>query len=334
MAVNEEELRRYLNVVKRAVSLIEGMLDNDDGGMMEQLMEGIPQPQPQLVPEKPLVMQEAAPCKPFTAAPDPQPAQPNIRKKHIEDLLAIDCWPEAVPAHLLNNEGPSDEDQVNRANAVLDFMIDRSIEGGTFLDFGCGEGWITQEASKRGVTEAMGYDIIHDDNWNKRQLAKFTSNFETLPQGHFDYIMLYDVLDHCEDPMLTMSQVKSLLKPDGVVFIRCHPWPSKHAMHLWKQGLNQAHLHLFLSWDELRGVIGDSPMFTRVEKDPIEAYHWWFNEFNIAKERLTQEDVSEFFFVPAFKELLANEQQIPVEQIDDFLARMRISFVDYVLEQK
>jgi hypothetical protein len=43
------------------------------------------------------------------------------------------------------------------------------------------------------------------------------------------------------------------------------------------------------------------------------------------------EPVSEFFRVPAFKELLANEQQIPLGEIDEFLKRMEIQFVDVVL---
>ena len=329
MAVNEKELRRYLNVIKRAVDLIEGMLENDDGGMLEQLM----QPEVQIVPRMPF--QEAAPIKPtpVVVQPEPQKGISDARKKHIGDLTSIDCWPEAVPAHLVNGDGPSEEDQVNRANSVLDFMVDRNLEGGAFLDFGCGEGWVTQEASKRGVVECLGYDIAHDDNWNSRHGAKFTSNFDTVPHDHFDYVMLYDVLDHCEDPMLLMSQVKSVLKPGGAVFARCHPWTSKHAMHLWKHGLNQAYLHLFLTWDEITETIGKPPMFTRTEKDPIEAYHWWFNDFKMIKERFSKEDVSEFFFVPSFKELLANEQQIPIDQIDGFLDLMRISFVDYVLEK-
>jgi hypothetical protein len=44
--------------------------------------------------------------------------------------------------------------------------------------------------------------------------------------------------------------------------------------------------------------------------------------------------VSDFFFVPAFKELLANEQQIPMDQIDGFLERMEIQFADYILGPK
>lgn len=339
MAVNEEELRRYLNVVKRAVDLIEGMLENDDGGMMEQLMQPQSLPTPQQVAPKPKpepIPQQVAPKPEPIPQPQPQPQPvPDVsmnRKKHVGDLMAIDCWPEAVPAFLVSAE-ISDEDQINRANAVLDMMVDRNMENGTLLDFGCGEGWIAQEASKRGLVETIGYDIVAEDNWNNRSGAKFTSNFDNIPKDHFDYVMLYDVLDHCEDPVEAMTQVKSVLKPGGAIFVRCHPWPSRHAMHLYKQGLNQAYLHLFLTWNELNDLIDGPPVFTRTETDPIKAYHWWFDGLNIIKERFVREDVSEFFFVPSFKELLANEQQIDSEHIDGFLDTMRISFVDYVLEK-
>lgn len=47
--MNEKEVRRYLNVIKRAVSFIEGMMDNNDGGLLEELVktEPIPVVQPQ-----------------------------------------------------------------------------------------------------------------------------------------------------------------------------------------------------------------------------------------------------------------------------------------------
>jgi len=44
--------------------------------------------------------------------------------------------------------------------------------------------------------------------------------------------------------------------------------------------------------------------------------------------------VNGFFHVPAFKELLANEQQIPMKDIDNFLRLMEIQFVDFCLVPK
>jgi SAM-dependent methyltransferase len=213
-------------------------------------------------------------------------------------------------------------------------MLDKKIEDLNFLDFGCGDGWIAQEALKRGATTSVGYDIKTSKNWSQIKKVKFTQNISELSSSFFDVIMLYDVLDHCVDPVKLMSQVKNLLKKDGVVYVRCHPWVSKHATHMYKQGINKAYFHLFLNYNEIKNLISQEPTFTRTEKEPIQAYHWWFNDFEIKKERFVKEPVSDFFFVDSFKQLLADEQQIPLDQIDDFLKKLEIQFVDYTLKLK
>ena len=255
------------------------------------------------------------------------------RKAHVKQLLEIDCWPEAV-LPFLADKVPTEEDQIKRANSVLDTMLTVSAEGKSFLDFGCFEGWIAQQAMKRGMSESIGYDIAKCEDWGKRDGATYTDNFQDIADKKFDIIMLYDVLDHAHDPVGVMSQIKQCLSPDGHVYVRCHPWTSLHANHLYKKGVNKAFIHLFLRWDEIEELIGEEPMFTRPETSPIEAYNWWFNDFKITKERKIKGPVSDFFFVPSFRELLANEQGIAVDQMDGFLDLMQIQFVDYHLENK
>lgn len=340
--MNEKEVRRYLNVIKRAVALIESQLDHDDGGLLEQMAQEQPpavpvvahQPAPPLpVPHAQQVAEQPRPEPVQHLSPEEIARQHAARKKHIGDLLAIDCWPEAMPTFMARKE-PSEQDQLNRANAVLDFMIDRSLDKLSFLDYGCGDGWITRQVLKRGVSESTGYDLAQSEKWKEHSGVLLTTNRGELKHRHYDVVMLYDVLDHTEDPVGLMQHVKSLIKPDGSLYIRCHPWTSKHASHLFKQNLNLAYIHLFLKYEELAETIGSKPMFTREERDPIKAYHWWFSDFEIKKERFVKEPVSEFFHVPAFKDLLANEQGIPAEHIDGFLKLMEIQFVDYVLVPK
>ena len=333
MVMNEKEVRRYLNVIKRAVSFIEGMMDNNDGGLLEELVKT--EPIPVVQPPVPVPVPVEPPVPVVSIHPPVEDNSAQIeqariaRKKHIGDLLKIDCWPEAVPGFLAS-KAPTDEDQVHRAAAVLDMMLEPNIEGKSFLDFGCGEGWIAQEALNRGIVESVGYDIKADPNWNKRK-ANFLADYDSIPKGHFDLVMLYDVLDHCEDPLDVMNKVRACMKPDGRVYVRCHPWTSRHGNHIWKQGMNRAYWHLFLCWEEIKDMIGQEPIFTRMEKNPLEAYRWWFHDFRIRKERPMNEPVSEFFRVPAFKELLANEQQIQISEVDEFLKRMETQFVDFVV---
>lgn len=339
--MNDKEIRRYLNVIKRAVSLIEGLLDNDDGGLLEQLASSpVEHPKPE-----PVQLQQ--PVQPETVSPAVvQPKVPEVKQnsktaeewnrfaidrgEYAEKLLSMKTWPEAVPEFLVAQDASTD-DQINRANAVLDMMVDRPLENVNFLDFGCGDGWIAQEAAKRGVASSTGFDIKLSKTWSSLKGATYTHIYNELKRSYYDVVMLYDVLDHCEDPLSLMDQVKNVLKRDGIVYVRCHPWTARHATHMYKQGINRAYLHLFLTYDELLGRLGQPPIFTRIEKNPIEAYHWWFHDFEIKSEKFIKEPVSDFFSTDEFREILAREQEIPKDQIGEFLERMRIQFVDYRL---
>lgn len=310
--MNEENVLKYLNVIERSVQLIRAEL-----GKNVEATAAAPTSEPEPVVELP---------------PDEEAIR--ARHKHVQDLMTIDCWPPAVEEYLVADV--SKEDQINRANSVLDWLVDRPIEGMDFLDFGTGDGWIARQALTRGVHSSTGYDIKESPNWANIEGVEFTSDFDRLKDNSYDVIMLYDVLDHCEDPVGVMEQVKSLLKfGSGVVYVRCHPWTSKHATHAYKQGLNKAFIHLFLTWDEIDNILGEEePMFTRVEKNPIEAYRWWFHEFTVVKERLVKgEPISKFFLVESFKDLIVSEQQLGEDRIDGFFKDMEVEFIDYVLEK-
>jgi SAM-dependent methyltransferase len=321
--MDTKELRRYLNVIKRATSLIEGMLDADDGGLLEQLMRS-----PDV---KPVEIAKPVDVKPVEVVNDgPSEEWLRLRAKHIQDLMHIPNWPEAVPNFNID-QVVDDGDQINRANAILDMVLDRKVMGMNFLDFGCGDGWIAKQMLERGVATSVGYDIKASDNWPKLSEVQFVNKLDGLTPHSFDVIMLYDVVDHCEDPVSVMSEVSNLLKFDGVIYVRCHPWLSMHGQHLYKDGLNKAYMHLFLTWGEIRDLIGKVPLFTRPEKRPLEAYRWWFSPFEVRQERLRRAPVHEFFLNPAFKALLSTEQQLNEVESKRLMRDMEIAFVDYVL---
>jgi len=317
--MNKTEIRRYLNVIRRAVSLLEAELDND--GTMDELISG----QASVTHEK----LEVAPIA--VSVPEPVvPEKNEDREKHLKDLMLIDCWPEAIPQILVTT--PTDKDNKSRAVSVMDMLLTKSIEGLNVLDYGCGEGWITQEAKRRGADNVVGYDPVKSDKWKDLTGPSFIDSLEVLQKDFFDVVILFDVLDHCLDPQLVMDKILYSMKKSGIVYVRCHPWTSRHASHLVKHGINKAYMHMFLSWKETENLIGEKPMFTRNEKNPVESYRWWFKNFKIVKERMIKEPVNDFFKHPDFKTLLTNEQNIL--DIDDFLLKMQIQFVDYILQPK
>jgi SAM-dependent methyltransferase len=304
--MNEEEIRRYLAVIRRACTLIEDQLNKSDAD------------------------KDTLPEVPNTNFQNVAADTKLARKIHVERLLAIEEWPEAVPPYLVASDA-SDQDQIDRANAVLDTM---GIQGERFLDFGCGEGWITKQMLARGAIEADGYDIKISSTWKKLKGPNFTHNFDDIKKDYYDVVLLYDVLDHAEDPEDVMKNVKLALKKDGKVYIRCHPWTSIHANHIYKKGLNKAYIHLFLMWEEMHDLIGEAPMYTRIEKDPLTAYHWWFRDFTVNKERVVREPVHDFFLQSSFKDLLQKEQRLRDKELEPFMERMSMQFVDYLLIRK
>lgn len=329
--MDQAAVKRYLGVVRRACDLIEQQLDAEVSAafqeVLQQTIPPVPTPAPANVNDA--IRFTTLPPAPSEPDPVPDPSVVEARKKHVESLMAIDCWPLSVPAHAV---GPTtDGDQINRARAVLDYTLGSSIEGAHFLDYGCGEGYIAAEAAQRGCAEVTGFDIEASPSWNKHNGVRFTRRHADLKPKKYDLIFLYDVLDHCHDPVGLMAHVNSLIVTGGTIFARCHPWTSKHASHLPKVGLNKAFIHLFLTHDELT-ELGYKPMFTRVEKKPLEAYRWWFHNFKIVTEKMDPRPVSDFFHVPAFKELLAVEQELASEEVDGFLEMMKFDFIDYVLQ--
>lgn len=172
------------------------------------------------------------------------------------DILT-ELWPEAVPAYLIINDA---DDIIKRHYKAV--QIIRSIDGdirhnwynSKVLEIGCGEGFLSYEIANYAGS-VVAYDINEDTHWkvlNDKNNLTFTNNDKDLAGSNFDYIVLYDVLDHIEKLEYTefMLWVKSLLKPNGKMIIRTHPWTSKHGGHLYQQH-NKAYLHLALSIDEL-----------------------------------------------------------------------------------
>ena len=330
--MDKDKVEKYLQVIKRAVLLIQEQFDSVDEDVMQEILGEVDKKNTtdKNQPKKTFSVDSTVVVKKNKNVSDEHKI---LRQKHVKDLMEIDCWPEAVP-NFLSNGGVSDGDQINRANAVLDMMLDRSVENLNFLDFGCGEGWIANEVVKRGVATSTGDDLWTKSNWVKFDKPTFTNLFSDLKSEYYDLIILYDVIDHCDNPLDVVDKIKSLLAPNGIVYVRCHPWISKHGSHVYKQGLNKSYIHLFLTYEELTENIDEPPLFVRRELNPLDAYQHWFNDFEISKERVIREELGEFFLVPDFKELVITEQELPEERHEKFFEDMEIQFVDYVLGKK
>ena len=232
-------------------------------------------------------------------------------------------WPVAVNPILIADDA-SEVDKLERAEGILDHFADFNLQKMKLLDFGCGEGHIVKKAIERNAIVAVGYDL---EAVLSPQNSPFliTKNFnEVIAQGPYDFIIMYDVLDHAknETPVQIMEKIKSVSKANTIIKIRCHPWISRHGGHQYKK-VNKAFAHLILDEKEL---ISSNMNFIRLNT-PLQTYRDWFIGFQIKTDDIIKEPVETFFRMGMVKKRILSSQKM---QLND-LNNLDCSFVDYEL---
>lgn len=279
-----------------------------------------------------------------SATPSTQPAtpkKPKLKFQLAESVTAdklgpppdlkSEAWPEAVMPHMIVTHKKATEKQF-RALQVARLV--GGMEGQTVLDIGCGEGYVANEIGHQ-AKRVIGYDIKPFDTWEKlsTEVVNFTTAKGDLEAFRYDTIIAYDVLDHLEgeEPVKFMTWLNSVLAPGGRVFVRTHPWTSKHGGHLYENGCNKAFAHLVLTPDELAQAGVNLPpcfKFTR----PMATYESVFNEagFKISARKGQSEPVDQF----VSDELLGRIIKITWKDTIDPASALKImsnSFIDYTL---
>lgn len=261
-------------------------------------------------------------------------------------LLMSEKWPTAVPQHQiidLNDDGK----KLIRAGNILNNLVRQRMDDATFLDFGCGEGHIAYKAAQeKNPKMSIAYDI-QPQGWERfDQMPNFvaTDRFgEVSSYSPYDFIILYDVLDHAvnKDPEEILLDIRKLCKEDTKIFIRCHPWTSKHGTHIYRK-LNKAYPHLVFTDEELSKLGQKSEWPTLKIIHPISTYKEWFNKtgFEIVKEDIIKEPVDEFFehITKISDKIKAHwKDKSPIEAYStgkEFPKDiMQVQFVDYVLRK-
>jgi len=287
-------------------------------------------------------LQNIAPEPQLKPKPQPVVEKPTV-KNPLLDILESGSWPDAIPSSLICDESLED-DKINRADGILDLMVEESIQESNFLDMGCGEGHMAMQARLSNYANiAVGYDIKQkgDLPWEKDNNGwMLTSDFSKVSEkGPFDVVLIYDVLDHLEldTPEAFFSKIKSVLKPKGTIYVRCHPWCSRHGSHLYQQK-NKAFIHLAFTQNELEEMGLEIPKSIKIIH-PLGDYRKYFknSKLEIIHEDITRTPVESFFKnFPEIKKRIVNNwkhskdpttQKFPQYQMEQ-------SFVDYVLKFK
>lgn len=249
---------------------------------------------------------------------------------HLLDLLESPEWPEAVPDFLICTE--SEEDKNERALGIIDYM-DFDFAGKKVLDYGCGEGHLAIQMANTAAascSKSVGFDIAQSGlhPWEVDDKFLLTTEMDKVKEnGPYDFVVLYDVLDHVVQPVDVMSSVLKLCHRDTKIFVRCHSWMSRHGGHIYRQ-LNKAWAHLVFTKEELSLMGIDLPFIYKVYT-PVRTQSLWFQVFNmtIYKSDIVKSIVEDFFKKPEIC------SRLPLDRFNGKMPEMQMgqSFNDYFL---
>ena len=116
------------------------------------------------------------------------------------------------------------------------------------LDVGAGNGLISAYFLGRGMTvTALDYDFPVGVEFDE-QISKFECDFRKIPDlGHFDVVVLSHVLEHFSNPGQIITQVRQLLKPDGLIIVIVPRYTPLTTDGHWHTGWNVLQLGNFLT---------------------------------------------------------------------------------------
>jgi SAM-dependent methyltransferase len=147
---------------------------------------------------------------------------------------------------------------------VKSILRKASVQKGSLLDVGCATGDFLQAFHAISDWDVMGLEIVPEAAAAAR--AKGLSIIEkkledaNLEAGTFDVITLWDVLEHMPDPTQILKICYDVLKPGGMLVIKC-PDPAGKEAALFKESWigYEAPQHLFgfpkmVLVNKLRGI--------------------------------------------------------------------------------
>lgn len=256
----------------------------------------------------------------------------NYKLEECEKLITSDEWPQALEPTYIYRDDSAERD---RAYNIMNLFVQEYLKDKRFLDYGCGKGYTTNESMTMGTHISVGYDPVQTWLFPNSEHVIFSSDLEAVKaNAPYDVILLYDVLDHCIDPTKELAFVREYLSPRGKVYVRTHPWCSRHGAHLYEQ-LNKAFVHLVFDEIELLRIGGFHTGFMQRITHPEATYEQWFETVGLEVISKTPivEDVESFFLDP-FTHASIRDRIVARWKGDDPFPHMRISGIDYILEAK
>lgn len=172
---------------------------------------------------------------------EPQPSS-SFLHEHYQDYLPADPRGIAAWRQLMAQVFAKSGDLIQKAIPVP----------GRLLDVGCGHGFFLAEMARRGW-QVEGIEISTTGLRYGRDILGLDVSDKPLPRldwpdGCYDVITLFYVIEHLQDPVAVLSETYRLLRPGGLLLLRWpHTAPIARLLRPWASRLKlyQAPFHLF-----------------------------------------------------------------------------------------
>jgi 2-polyprenyl-3-methyl-5-hydroxy-6-metoxy-1,4-benzoquinol methylase len=145
----------------------------------------------------------------------------------------------------------------------LDFVLRAGPRSGRALDVGCAAGFCMAAMRERGF-ETHGLEVSEVIARHAREHFGFdtvyvgTLETSPYPDGFFDLITMWDVVEHVVDPYSLLRRAQSLLAPGGLLVIETQDIDSRFARLLgprWHHYKHEEHIYHFTA-STIRTLLG------------------------------------------------------------------------------
>jgi 2-polyprenyl-3-methyl-5-hydroxy-6-metoxy-1,4-benzoquinol methylase len=254
----------------------------------------------------------------------------------LKGLLLSKDWPQAAHNDQICNFNSVHESSFRAKNTLNVFDLNEGVlRGKRFLDFGCGRGFTTLEASRRGAI-SFGYDPFEKNFFKDRGDVNFFSDWGAVQKevnlnGKFDYVFLYDVLDHVNGELIESIVSKVYSVCSNMVFLRCHPFCSRHGYHLHSL-LNKAFIHLVFTPEELHSIGLRKVEHTLSIVNTTDYASFFIKKFKVISEVKITDPIDNFFINNPFIINKIATRWFYGSSREHALSNMSCSFLDFVLK--
>ncbi len=153
----------------------------------------------------------------------------------------------------------------------------------TFLDIGCGNGWVVRKIAKeKNCKKSIGIDksknmIIQckKKTENKEIEAYIHSDIESInTKERYDFIFSMESIYYVESIEVALTKIFKILKPGGYFFCGTDFYSDNKATARWAKIMKiQMHLHSEKEWKEFFNNVGFE-VKTKHIKDPKNSKKW------------------------------------------------------------